>query len=146
MDSGENKNHRKETHAIQKKVSGRACINIVWEKAAYQGHGQAAQRGAEHARHVELRRVQRNRVGQVFARNQLRHQRLIAGRVQRHGHAGQQRQPRDFLRVNQFGRSQASHDERRDHHQRLRGHQQFAVIHVVGDYAPDQREKQDRDG
>src|SRR5262249_28421083 len=45
MDSGENKNHRQKTHAVEKEVSGCASVNISGEKSSHQAHGQAAQCG-----------------------------------------------------------------------------------------------------
>ena len=59
-----------------------------------ESHGEAAEGGAKHARHIELRRVERDGVGEIFSRDELRHQRLISWRVERHGNAGAKREQR----------------------------------------------------
>ena len=61
----------KETESVEKEVSGHA----------EQSHGEATERRTKHARHIKLRRVERDGVGEVFSRDKLRHQRLISWRV-----------------------------------------------------------------
>ena len=86
LDAGEREEHGEEADAVQEEVAG----------DTHQGHGVPAEGGTEDARHVELRGVEGDGVGEVFAGHQARDQGLVAGRVHGHGHAvqeGDQPQP-----------------------------------------------------
>src|SRR3979409_2426798 len=80
--ASERHQHGEEAESVEKEISG----------LAEERHGKTAQRGAKNARHVELRRVERNSIGEIFSRNKLRHQGLIRRSIERHGDAGAQRQ------------------------------------------------------
>lgn len=64
--------HGKKAQAVQKEIAA----------LADQGHGESAERRPDDARHIELRGIERDAVGEVFTRQELRHQRLVAGRVE----------------------------------------------------------------
>ena len=67
-DASERDEHGEEAESVEKEISGHAEDR----------HGKAAERWPEHARHIELRGVERDGVGEVFSRHKLRHQRLVA--------------------------------------------------------------------
>jgi hypothetical protein len=91
-----------------------------------------------------LRRVERDGVGEVFSRNKLRHQRLIRGRVERHGDAGAKREKNNLIDVDDFEIRQRGHDESKRHHGGLRDHEHLALVHVVSNNAADERKQQNR--
>src|SRR4051794_9278738 len=64
-DAGERDEHGEKAESVEKEISGHA----------EERHGKAAKRWTEHARHIELRRVERDGVGEIFSRHKLRHQR-----------------------------------------------------------------------
>src|SRR4051812_10739032 len=70
--ASERDEHGEEAESVEKEISGHA----------EDGHGKAAQRWPQHARHIELRRIECDGVGEIFSRHKLRHQRLIRWRVE----------------------------------------------------------------
>src|SRR5579864_5384117 len=70
--ASERDEHREEAESVEKEISSHAD----------DGHGKAAERWPQDARHIELRRIERDGVGEVFSRHKLRHQRLIGGRIE----------------------------------------------------------------
>ncbi len=110
VDLGQNKNHRQKADAVQQKI----C------RLAQPCHHQASDGGSDKARKIELCRVERNRVGEIFFRDEPRHQCLLAGRVQRCGQTTGEGQQDDFRNLNLVGKGQNCHDESTDHHGCLR--------------------------
>ena len=85
VDANQRPQHGEKADAVEKEVSGHA----------EERHGIAAQRWPQDARHVELRGVERDGIGEVFALHQPRHQSLVAWRIHRHGHAVAESDGRD---------------------------------------------------
>src|SRR5712671_6556520 len=79
--ASERDQHGEEAESIEKEIS----------RHAEERHGKTAQRGAQDTRHVELRRIKRDGVGEIFSRDKLRHQGLVRWSIERHGDAGAQR-------------------------------------------------------
>src|ERR1041385_1158425 len=71
-DADKGDQHGEKAESVEEEISGHAD----------ERHGKAAQSWSEHARHVELRGVERDGVGEVFSRHKSRHQRLIGWRIQ----------------------------------------------------------------
>ncbi len=100
---------------------------------------------SDHAREIELNRVERDRVGQVLFRNERRNQRLIGRPAERLRDAGDERERQDQPDADGAGEDERRQREGRRHLHALRHEQQMAAVAAIGDDAADEREEQDRD-
>ena len=116
---------RHKTHGVQIEAPGRA------ERA----ERQTREHGTHRPRQVELRRIQRHRVHQVFPLDQVRVKRLVSGVIERGGEPSQQANKQDFIHADDFEGSEHGEDERQQHHVGLSVEHQLAPVQPVGDGA-----------
>ena len=100
---------------------------------------------SDHAREIELNRVERDGVGQVLFRNERRNQRLIGRAAKRLRDAGDERQRRGSARC---GRCSVKTSAASVKAAAICTHcdieQQVTAVAAIGDDAADEREEQDR--
>src|SRR6185437_2944417 len=84
--------HGQKAQTVKKEIS----------RHADESHGKSAERGAQNPRHIKLRRIERDSVGEIFSRHKLRHQRLIRWRIERHGDAGAKREKNNLIYIDDF--------------------------------------------
>jgi hypothetical protein len=101
-----------------------------------------AEQRSDHAREIELNRVERNRVRHIFLVDERGQQRLMRGTAERLGQAGDHRQRQDVPDANDVPVDQRGERERRRHLDVLRRQQETTTILAVGDDAAEQREQQ----
>jgi hypothetical protein len=100
-------------------------------------------RRTDHARQVELNRVEGNRVGDVVLADERGEQRLIRRSAERLRQAGDDRQRQHVPDVHDIPVDERGQRERGAHLDALRREQQPLAIVAIGDDAADQREQQD---
>ena len=98
----------------------------------------------EHARDVELDRVQRHGVRQIFLVDERRNQRLIRRAAERLRDAGDERQRQDVPDLDGLEVHQQRERGRGAHLDALRDDQGPPAIVAVGEHAADEREQDDR--
>ena len=98
----------------------------------------------EHARHVELDRVERHRVREIFFVDERRDERLIRRAAEGLRHAGRERQQQDVPDLHDVEEDEQRQDRRRRHLDVLRGQERLASIAAVGQHAADEHEEHER--
>ena len=125
--------HDEERQAVQPEAGGGA-----------EEERDAGEQRPEHAREIELNRVERDRVRQVLLVHERRDQRLIGGTAEGLREPGHERQRQDVPDAHVAEEHQRRQNERGGHLDVLRAEQQTTAIVAIGDDAADQREQQDR--
>ena len=128
------RDHRQKRQPVQEKTYARA----------ERGHRDAGDQRTHHSRQVELNRIQRYRVGNVFALHQSRNQRLVGRSAERHGRARHEHQDHHVPDLHHLEIHQQRQDEGAGHLDVLRSQQNPAAIDAVGDHAADERKQHDR--
>ena len=104
------------------------------------GHGRA-----DDARRVEHRRVEGDRVADVAAPDDLDHEALADGHVDRVGGAEEQRQDDDHPDLDDTGQREHGEDRGEHHHHGLHDEDRLALRQDVGEHAAEQSEDHHRE-
>ena len=99
---------------------------------------------AEHAREIELDRVERDRIRQVLLVHERWNQRLVRRAAERLRHPGQERQRQDVPDADVAEEDERGQRERRGHLDVLRTEEQAPAIVAIGNDAANEGEEQDR--
>jgi hypothetical protein len=134
LDAEKRPDDGEEAEPVEEEVAGHA----------EDGHGVSAQRWAKDARGVELRGVEGDGVGEVFALHELWHEGLVAGRVHGHRHARAEGYCGDSPHRNVLEECQAGEQERQQHHDGLRDEEQAALVDAVCDHSAEEGYEEER--
>ncbi len=129
--------------ALRAKAAFIACGSLyppLMKTASVSGE----QERSEHPRQVELDRVQRDGVRQIFLVDERGQQRLIRRASERLRDARHERQRHDVPDLDDVEIHQDGERARRGHLDVLRRHQRLAAVVAIGEHAADEREEDDR--
>ncbi len=118
----------------------RLVVAVLTEHAQRGGEEQRAQ----HARDVELDRVQRHRVRQILLVDERRDERLIRGPAERLRNSGDEREQEDVPHLHHLEVHQDRQHPGGRHLQVLRCHEGPPPVVAIGEDAANQREQDDR--
>ncbi len=121
----------------------REAVEAETRHHAERGERSAGEQRADHARDVELNRVQRDGIRQVVLLDEQWHQRLIRGTAERLGAAGDGGEDQYLPDPDEVEIHEHREHERGAHLDDLRRDEKPAAIVAVGHDAADQREEQD---
>ena len=121
----------------------RQAVQAEADHHAEGGERGAGEQRADHARQVELDRVERDGVRHVLLLDERRQQRLIRRAAEGLRQAGDDRQREDVPDADDVEVDERRQREGRGHLHVLRGEQQLPPVVAVGDDAADEREEQD---
>jgi len=131
-----------------------SAVFCGWKREAVQpeapffaelGERQSAERRADDARHVELDGLQRDGVGHVLFIDQRRDKSLVGRPAEGLRESGDERAAQNMPHANHVQHDQGSEQKRTAHLHVLRGEQELAAVHTVGDHAADERKKKNGD-
>jgi hypothetical protein len=118
----------------------RFAVAVLLEHAQRQPEEQRP----DDARDVELDRVERDRVGEIFLIDERRNERVVGRSAERLRAAGDERQREDVPDLDDVEVHQHRQRRRGAHLDVLRGQERAAAIVAIGEDAADQREEDDR--
>ena len=125
-------------------------LRLVVAPLVEDGECEAEEQRADHARDVELNRVQRDGVRQIFLVDERRDKRLVRRAAECLGEAGDRGEQQDVPDVHAHDLQVLQIHEQRErggraHLHVLRGDQRPTAIAPVGEHAADEREEDDRE-